>query len=56
MADEFNGRVCIICDKKYNPHHFGWTYFSFDNTLTCSDNCKKKHRDKKCLVRNVNYT
>jgi hypothetical protein len=45
MADEFSGRVCIICDKKYNPHHSGWTYFSFDGTITCSDKCKKIHID-----------
>ena len=47
MADDFSNKVCVICDKKYSLFQSGLTYFSFDNTITCSDNCKKIHRDKK---------
>ena len=47
MADEFKSiTVCIICDKKYSLFQSGWTYFSFDGTATCSDDCKIIHRKK----------
>ena len=47
MGDEFKtDTVCIICDKKYSLFQSGWTYFSFDGTTTCSDDCKKIHRNK----------
>jgi hypothetical protein len=46
MTEEFSNRVCIICSKAYSPFQNGWTYYSFDGTITCSDDCKKIHRDK----------
>ena len=57
MADEFKSTtVCIICDKKYSLFQSGWTYFSFDNTLTCSDDCKKIHRDKNKMQNSAEKT
>ena len=56
MADEFNNTVCIICDKKYSLFQSGWTYFSFDDTTTCSDDCKKIHRDKNKMQNSAEKT
>jgi len=57
MADEFKSTtVCIICDKKYSLFQSGWTYFSFDGTTTCSDDCKKNHRDKNKMQNSAEKT
>jgi hypothetical protein len=47
MAEEWNGKKCSVCEKVYSIFQSGWTYFSFDGTMTCSDDCKIIHRKKK---------
>ena len=57
MTDEFKSTtVCIICDKPYSLFQSGWTYFSVDGVATCSDDCKKIHRDKNKMQNSAEKT
>ena len=56
MADEFSNTVCVICDKPYSLFQSGWIYFSFDGVATCSDDCKKIHRDKNKMQNSAEKT
>ena len=47
MTEEWDGKKCSVCKKVYSIFQSGWTYHSFDNLITCSDICKKTHREKK---------
>ena len=41
--------VCVVCNKTYNEKEQGWTYSSFLELYTCSNECYSSDQYKQLL-------